>query len=472
MLPQGVNGFSGARQGAVPTLIREYDRTMERLALCTMVLGISLLSGCSEVSTISAPQSSGLTVGDEPVAVQAGAKILSDGGSAADAAAAMYFALSVTYPVAAGLGGGGICLVHDPARASDEEIDFLVRDAARGGGYGVPGGPGGIALLQSGHGALPWQRIVAAGERLAAAGFPISHALAVRIADNLNLIRLDAGLSSELLDESGNPKAEGALASNPSLAQSLAAIRVSGPKEFYDGDIASRLVAYSGSEGGAISAADLRDFSPGRGEAEKLKIGDQLVLLPSRHVGAGAFLSAILSRLVPSGTDAASAENLGGAVAAATKTTLDSFHIATVPRDLGATGFAASDKNGQVVACAITMNGPFGSGHTAAGTGVTLARAPSSDGAGLASTFLAPAIALNDSALTLAGAGAGGPNGSAAMVYDLLKAARGGDLAQPGQARSTALEPYETANIIVCQSESCAAVPDPAAHGLGASANR
>src|SRR6202012_44061 len=57
----------------------------------------------------------GVAVSDEPFAARAGAGVLSEGGSAADAVTAMFFALGTTYPVAAGLGGGGICLVYDPA---------------------------------------------------------------------------------------------------------------------------------------------------------------------------------------------------------------------------------------------------------------------------------------------------------------------------------------------------------------------
>ena len=72
------------------------------------------LGGCSlggtwfTTSTISSSEAqertTGLAVADEPYAARAGAAILGEGGSAADAAAAMFFALSATYPVAAGLG--------------------------------------------------------------------------------------------------------------------------------------------------------------------------------------------------------------------------------------------------------------------------------------------------------------------------------------------------------------------------------
>ena len=69
-------------------------------------------------------------MGDEPFAVKTGTAILSQGGSAADAVTAMFFAMTATYPVAAGLGGGGICLVADPVKGV-QEFDFLPRAARK-----------------------------------------------------------------------------------------------------------------------------------------------------------------------------------------------------------------------------------------------------------------------------------------------------------------------------------------------------
>lgn len=369
--------------------------------------GLLSLAACSLVSGDSARKPFGLAVGDEPIAVRAGAAALAEGGSAADAVATMYFALSVTYPVAAGIGGGGLCIVHEPSRRQDQEVDFLARDAAHSGVYAVPGSVSGFALVHSSYGKLPWQRVVADGEGVASAGFQISHALAPHLMDNRDVIRLDAGLATEFLDESGNIKPEGSVVNNPALAQTLAAIRTSGPAGLYEGSVAERLVAYSGGEGGAISASDLRTYVPGRGDATSILIAEQSISLPSRRVGAGAFLSAMLSALVDRQHILDAPNNLAAKIASATKSTLDEFHLASVPRDLGATGFAAIDNNGQAVACAVTMNGPFGSGHTAAGTGVVLARAPSSGGVGLAAAFLAPIIVQHASSLTLVGAGAG-----------------------------------------------------------------
>ena len=106
----------------------------------------ALLAGCSVGSTIDSTlglgggsnsvssQSNGLAVGDEPFAVKTGTAILEQGGSAADAVTAMFFAMTATYPVAAGLGGGGICLVADPVKGV-REFDFLPRAARSGGAF-------------------------------------------------------------------------------------------------------------------------------------------------------------------------------------------------------------------------------------------------------------------------------------------------------------------------------------------------
>jgi gamma-glutamyltranspeptidase/glutathione hydrolase len=115
------------------------------------------------------------------------------------------------------------------------------------------------------------------------------------------------------------------------------------------------------------------------------------------------------------------------------------------------------------------MNGPFGSGHTASGTGITLANAPGQGEAGLAAAFLTPVVAVSDGSVSLVGAGAGGPNGTAGIALALLRLARGEDVTKPGVLHSTGIAPYDTVNVIGCQNGVCAALPDPGAHGLGAS---
>ena len=155
-----------------------------------------------------------------------------------------------------------------------------------------------------------------------------------------------------------------------------------------------------------------------------------------------------------------SANSLARVITLATARTLDQFKIQNLPEDLGSTGFAAMDSSGLTAACAITMNGPFGSGHTIEGTGVTLARANQTASA---TTFLTPAILTKDGAFVLAAAGAGGPNGTASVVSSLLLAVRG---VAKANIRTTGFAPYDTMNAILCENGTCYAIPDRGAYGL------
>ncbi len=440
------------------------------------IAGLVLLAGCSVdlghvgsavgLSGTAKPQA--LVVGDEPFAVKVGASILAQGGSAADAASAMYFALAVTYPVAAGLGGGGICIAHDPARNETQEFDFLAGEAAGGGTYAIPGTVRGFALLQASYGALPWQKVVAPAEGYAAAGFPISRALAGRLADAADVIRLDAGLSAEFLDEEGHVKADGVVVRNAELAETLAAIRTNGPDAFYGGPVAAKIAAYAAAEGGTITGAELAAYKAQGLTPRVAQMGSQYVFLPSQRTRAGTFAGVLLDQLARAQATDIGAKDLQASIVYAVQQSLKAINVSDLPKDLGATGFAATDAKGQSVACAVTMNGPFGSGHTARGTGVTLAKASGETGQAVA--FLTPLFAAprTDGPAVLAGAGAGGPNGSAAIFYALARLAAGDEITTRKDLRTTGVAPYDTVNAIICSGSLCAALPDPATNGLGA----
>lgn len=425
----------------------------------------------------------GYAVGDEPQAVRVGADVLRQGGSAADAATAMYFALSVTYPGAAGLGGGGLCLAYDPNSHTAQAIDFLARNAAGGGAYAVPGNVRGFAALQANFGTLPWQRDIAYGEALAATGFRISDALAARLKAAQNVVRLDAGLAAEFLDESGQVKAAGTMVRNGDLAATLSAIREHRAMGFYGGEVANRIAAYAAAEGGSLTAAELNAYAAHLRAPQMMKLDTKRLYLPPSSVGAGSFAAAVMAHLVePDGKIAAGdpAALTRAAVAAA----LGKFGVKALPADLGATGFAAVDKRGQGVACAVTMNGPFGSGHTATNTGVTLANAPSVGQQGLAAAFLTPMLVTRDVSgpiqlpdgaatysVTLAGAGAGGPSGAEAIAYAALRMVHGEDITRPGDLVIKGATTYDTVNAIACETGgACTVMADPRAHGMGAAA--
>jgi gamma-glutamyltranspeptidase/glutathione hydrolase len=433
-----------------------------------------LLAGCSTLDSLvpsmpdlglsssgpsfEAAKTTGLSVADEPFAAQAGTAILAQGGSAADAATAMFFALTVTYPVAAGLGGGGICIVR-PVSGPAREFDFLARAPNSGGTLAVPGAVAGFVALQKAYGALPWQRDVSPGEAYAATGFPISHQLALRLNTAQTFIRGDATLAGEFLDSSGRPRPEGTVVANRALSVSLSAVRLSEGDGFYTGPVAASLVNASSLAGAPLSLAELSAYRVQISNPRTATLGSVSALVPGPSTGAGAFMASMIAGLAPGDPEVA--------VVGALRRALAGFNISSVPPDLGATGFAALDRNGQAVACAVTLNGPFGAARSAPDSGVTFAASPARP-AGIANAFLTPMIGVGGGQLVLAGAGAGGPNGSGAILYALLKLGRGQSVARPQDMLSTGLAPYVTVNAITCENGLCVALPDPGGSGLGA----
>ena len=403
----------------------------------------------------------GVAVADEPLAARAGASVLTSGGNAVDAVATMFFTLTASYPAAAGLGAGGICLVSE-ANGQVTEFDFLTKAPMRAGAYALPGAVKGFSVMHRLYGAMPWQRVVAPGEAYASTGFPISQALAARLASAQNIVRLDATLAAEFLDQSGNLLAAGAEAKNVQLGLSLSQIRLNNADGFYLGAVANQIVAYSDAQGGGISAQELAATTVLQGPARSRNLGDLAIWLPGARTGAGAFSASVLSNLSPRGVRVPA-----GGTAAAIQQSLAAFGVASVPGDFGSTGFAAVDANGQAAACAVTLNGPFGSGRTATGTGVVLGATPSST-TGLASAFLTPVIATSGRTPALAGVGAGGPNGTAAALYAALEMASGRPLGKRGDLRGTGRAPYDTVNMISCNEQVCVALAAPGAHGSGA----
>ena len=408
--------------------------------------------------TVQVASSRQLVVGDEPFAVNAAVSILAQGGNAVDAATALFFALSVTYPVAAGPGGGGLCIARD-ASGVVGEFDFLPRAANRGGAYAVPMAVRGFYDMQKRMGSMPWQRTVSPAEVLADAGFPMSQALATRLAGTEGVIRLDAALAAEFLDEAGQLKHAGAVLNSPALARTLGVIRQEGADGFAV-RIGSSLITYSATQGGTLGADDFAAARTRQVAPARRVIGGLNVSYPATGTGTGAFAAALLAR-VASSTPASASANAVAAVQQA----LQGFGVAVIPADFGSTGFAVADGMGGAVACAVTMNGPFGAGRTAPGTGITLAAAPAGP-AGLASAFLMPLLGQSGDSALFAGASAGGPNGSAAIAAALARMAGGGALAAASDLRTTGAAPKDTINVIACRS-SCAALPDPGGNGLG-----
>ncbi len=199
-----------------------------------------------------------------PLAVEAGAKVLRAGGSAADAMVAVQVVLGLVEPQSSGLGGGAFLVWYDAATGelttldgretapleanhrlfqdeNGEPLKFF--DAVVGGlSVGTPGTP---ALLEEAHrrwGRSPWPSLFADGITLADEGFLVSPRLASLVEkDAERLSRFPATAAYFLPD--GTPLAQGQRLMNPDYAETLRVLASEGSAGFYGGEIAAGIVS-------------------------------------------------------------------------------------------------------------------------------------------------------------------------------------------------------------------------------------
>jgi gamma-glutamyltranspeptidase / glutathione hydrolase len=216
-----------------------------------------------------------VVAGDE-LAVDAGVKVLQNGGNAVDAAVAVGFALAVTYPFAGNLGGGGFMLVrfadgrstfidfreNAPAQASRnmylDSQGRLTRDSIEGWrSSGVPGTVRGFEFAQKKYGRAKWNDLVAPSIALAN-GFPVSYAFA----ESLRGARVlaDDPESKRIFLKNGAYYEVGDTLAQPELARTLERIAKSGAAEFYEGATAKFLAAAMAAHGGLITLGDLKNY--------------------------------------------------------------------------------------------------------------------------------------------------------------------------------------------------------------------
>ncbi|WP_339829280.1 gamma-glutamyltransferase [uncultured Parvibaculum sp.] len=409
----------------------------------------------------------GAAIADEPAAALVARQVLEQGGNAADAATALYFALSVTWPAAAGLGGGGICLARNADERTVESIAFLARSPQNGGAVAVPGNVRGFALLQSRYGNRPWASVVGPAERMAATGFPVSRAAAGQFADAAALIAAAPALQAHFSGEGGALPRELDRVTRGDLATTLAAIRNQGVNGFYAGTTARRLVDEAARVGGALSLADLRDYRPEVAPAQRLPMTAANVAVPAEALGAGLYAGALWRNIEKAGASE---------LAELARRTAASLGATDAPgRDYGSTAFAAIDGRGGAVACAVTMNGAFGAGHVAEGTGIVFSANPQQAASGIASAYLMPVIvtSANGSRVFFSGAGAGAPKGAAAIQHAARAALAGPEAVTSALAASPA-DARSPAHAIACPdgqpTGACVLATGPRGDGMGVTA--
>ncbi len=348
----------------------------------------------------------GGVVSDEPRATLVARGVLSSGGTAADAAVALYFALSVTYPSAASLGGGGVCLVHDGKTGRVEALDFTVGAPSppisrAAGAFGVPGNVRGMFALHSRYGRLRWERVVQPAENLARFGFAASRALVQELSQDGGALARDARARAIFTAPGGAAVKEGGDIRQVGLAAVLGRIRRLGAGEFYGGLLARRLSAGAAEIGGALAIADLRGYRPRWLETVKGSFGNHNVHFPPRPISGGAIAARLWDELKEKGSwsGADDGDRLGIFADAAYAAYRETAPPDRAPRgdglpDHAVTSFAVLDIAGGAVACSLTMNGRFGAGRMIPGTGILAARPPG--GENDAKSSLAPMLVVNE----------------------------------------------------------------------------
>lgn len=214
---------------------------------------------------------------DEARCSQIGADVLSENGTAVDAAVATALCLGVLHPHSSGVGGGCFILIYNATTGEAEvidaretapasaQVDMYVAapsSAVNGGAsVAVPGELAGLYLAWQRHGKLPWSRLVTPAAVLAD-GFAVGQQLAVAIAANRADIAKNAALSAYLMPR-GVPLQQGEMAANRALAATLRAVGTAGPRAaFYTGARAASLAADIRAAGGNVTAADLAGYVP------------------------------------------------------------------------------------------------------------------------------------------------------------------------------------------------------------------
>ena len=251
---------------------------MKRILI--LLLAVTVLAcDTKKEKVIGLVTDSAMVVTAHPLASQVGVDILKKGGNAVDAAIATQFALSVVFPAAGNIGGGGFMVVRlndgtaatldfrekAPGMATtnmylDEEGNVIEGLSTQGHlASGVPGSVDGMVEAHKKFGTLPWKELVQPAIDLALNGFLLSE----REANWFNEMKED-------LTKYNTVQPEFLLKVNwqkgdsihwPELGQTLERIRDQGRAGFYEGKTAEDIVAEMERGKGLITLEDLKNYS-------------------------------------------------------------------------------------------------------------------------------------------------------------------------------------------------------------------
>ncbi|AMX98765.1 gamma-glutamyltransferase [Mesorhizobium ciceri] len=377
----------------------------------------------------------GMVVTAQHLASEVGIEVLKKGGNAVDAAVAVGYALAVVYPNAGNIGGGGFMTIRfkdgkstfldfrERAPLAATKTMYLDKDGnpvkgASLDGYlavGVPGSVAGFEMAREKYGKLSRQDLMAPAIGYAKDGFILNQGDAASFAGSADRLAKDPAAAAIFLKPDGKPYGIGERLVQPDLAASLAAISEKGTDAFYKGAIADAIIKASGAKGGILAKPDFEQYAvrelkpvtctyrgyeitssppPSSGGVIICEILNVLEGYPLSYLGAGSaetvhvMVEAMRYAYVdrnsalgdPDFVDNPVSKLLDKAYAKDIRDKIDPFR-AGVSQDLMPKGFGESketthysiiDDAGNAVAVTYTLNGSFGAGVVADGTGILL----------------------------------------------------------------------------------------------------
>jgi gamma-glutamyltranspeptidase/glutathione hydrolase len=249
------------------------------------------------------------------IASQVGVDVLKRGGNAVDASVAVAFALAVVFPEAGNVGGGGFMLIQPPggkavaldyretapalatrAMFLDRFGNLTPRAAVGALAVGVPGTVAGMEAAHQRYGKLPWATLLAPAIRLAKEGFIVNSYLAGSFYRSQDLLLRFPESRRVFLPGGLTPRA-GSLFRQPDLSRTLQRVSQQGGKGFYQGAVAKGIAQDVARHGGVLRAEDLASYRVRWREPVRFDYRGRTIVTMPLPSGGGLTLAQILQIL-------------------------------------------------------------------------------------------------------------------------------------------------------------------------------
>ena len=248
-------------------------------------------------------------------ASEAGKTVMQQGGNAYDAMVATSFALTVVYPVAGNITGGGFFVYRSaegevgsldyremaPLGAHkdlylDENGDVIPKLSTVGGmAVGIPGAVAGILEVHKKMGTLPLKQLMQPAIDLAEKGYVVTEKQAKSFKRYSELFVEVNG--KDTFFAQGHQAGDTIV--NPALAKTLKAIAEKGNEGFYDGWVAQAMVNKTQATGGILSLEDLKAYSPRWREPVQFSYKDLNLISMGPPSSGGICLAQLMQMVEP-----------------------------------------------------------------------------------------------------------------------------------------------------------------------------